>query len=69
MRGAGDLIGTRQSGQSTLQLLEEMSPDLVELAQREAKTIFVEDPELQLEQHRLLAQRVAMLRDDRSDLS
>jgi ATP-dependent DNA helicase RecG len=69
MRGAGDLIGTRQSGQSSLQLMEDMSPELVELAQREAKTIFAEDPELSQEVHRLLAQRVAMLRDERSDIS
>jgi ATP-dependent DNA helicase RecG len=69
LRGAGDLIGTRQSGQSTLQLMDDMSPELVELAQREARTIFEEDPDLHHEQHRLLAQRVNMLRDDRSDLS
>ncbi|MEO8398155.1 MAG: ATP-dependent DNA helicase RecG, partial [Chloroflexota bacterium] len=40
LRGPGDLIGTRQSGQADLKLLEQMKPELVELAQREAKTIF-----------------------------
>jgi ATP-dependent DNA helicase RecG len=69
LRGAGDLIGTRQSGQSALQLMEDMSPELVELAQREARTIFEQDPQLEQDQHRLLAQRVHMLRDDRSDIS
>jgi ATP-dependent DNA helicase RecG len=69
LRGAGDLIGTRQSGQSALQLMDDMSPELVELAQRESRTIFEEDPDLHHEPHRLLAQRVNMLRDDRSDLS
>jgi ATP-dependent DNA helicase RecG len=69
LRGAGDLIGTRQSGQSTLQLLEDMSPDLVELAQREARTIFEEDPALTLEHHRLIAHRVGLLTDERSDIS
>ncbi len=69
LRGAGDLVGTQQSGKSTLQLVEDMSPDLVDLAQREARTIYVEDPDLTQEQHQLLAQRVGMLRDDRSDLS
>jgi ATP-dependent DNA helicase RecG len=69
LRGPGDLIGTRQSGAPAFKLMENMSPELVELAQREARTIYEEDPELSLPQHRLLAQRVAMHRDERSDLS
>jgi ATP-dependent DNA helicase RecG len=69
LRGAGDLVGTQQSGKSTLQLVEDMSPDLVDLAQREARTIYVEDPDLTQEPNLLLAQRVTMLRDERSDLS
>ncbi len=69
LRGAGDLLGTRQSGGGALKLMEFMHPDLVELAQREARTIYAEDPTLDLEQHRLLAQRVVLLQDDRSDVS
>jgi ATP-dependent DNA helicase RecG len=69
LRGAGDLVGTRQSGQSTLRLLEDMSPELVELAQREARTIFEEDPDLTQEQHHLIAQRVGVLSDERADIS
>jgi hypothetical protein len=46
-----------------------MSPQLVELAQREARTIYEEDPDLGQEQHRLLAQRVRMLHNERSDVS
>jgi ATP-dependent DNA helicase RecG len=69
LRGAGDLIGTRQSGQSTLQLMEDMSPDLVEIAQRESRTIFEEDAALTQDQHRLIAHRVGLLNDDRSDIS
>ncbi|MCA9905786.1 MAG: DNA helicase RecG, partial [Anaerolineae bacterium] len=69
LRGAGDLVGTRQSGKSALQLMEDMSPELVELAQREARTIFEEDPELRQQQYQLLAQRVHMLHDARSDIS
>jgi ATP-dependent DNA helicase RecG len=69
LRGAGDLVGTRQSGQSALQLAEVMTPQLVEMAQREARTIYEEDPELSQPQHRLLAQRVNMLHNDRSDVS
>lgn len=69
LRGPGDLIGTRQSGAPAFKLMENMSPELVELAQREARTIYEEDPELTHPQHRLLAQRVAIHRDERSDLS
>lgn len=59
-RGAGDLVGTRQSGRNKLQLLEAMRPALVETAQREARTLFAEDPTLSLPEHRLLFQRVTM---------
>jgi ATP-dependent DNA helicase RecG len=69
MRGPGDLVGTRQSGSSSFRLMEGVTPELVEVAQREARTLFAEDPDLTQPQHRLLAERVAMLRDERSDLS
>jgi len=69
LRGAGDLVGTRQSGQNMFKLADAITPELVELAQREARTIYEEDPDLVQPQHRLLAQRVQMLRDERSDVS
>jgi ATP-dependent DNA helicase RecG len=69
LRGPGDLVGTRQSGQTSLQLAEAITPRLVELAQREARTIYEEDAYLQQSQHRLLAQRVAMLYNESSDVS
>ncbi|MDZ4763736.1 MAG: ATP-dependent DNA helicase RecG [Chloroflexota bacterium] len=69
LRGAGDLIGTKQSGSGIEALMEEMTPDLVEMAQHEARAIHAEDPDLQQPEHRLLAQRVLMLRDARSDVS
>lgn len=69
LRGPGDLAGTRQSGSSSFRLMEEVTPALVEVAQREARTLFAEDPDLTQPEHRLLAERVAMLRDERSDLS
>ena len=69
LRGPGDLAGTRQSGSSAFRLMEGITPELVELAQREARTLFAEDPDLALPAHQLLAERVAMLRDERSDLS
>ncbi len=69
MRGAGDLLSIRQSGGNKLQLEEKMNPELVELASREAQTIYAEDPDLDMAQHRLLRQRVEQLLDARSDVS
>jgi ATP-dependent DNA helicase RecG len=69
LRGAGDLIGTRQSGSNTLQLMEFMKPELVELAQREARTIYEEDPYLTRLEHQLLKQRVDMLYNENMDVS
>jgi ATP-dependent DNA helicase RecG len=76
LRGSGDLLGTQQSGERASRaframnrLSEYVTPELVALAQREARTIYEEDPDLSLEQHRLLAQRVQLLQDERSDVS
>jgi ATP-dependent DNA helicase RecG len=69
LRGAGDLIGTRQSGGETLKLAAFITPELAALAQREARTIYEEDPDLSQDQHRLLAQRVQIMKDERSDVS
>ncbi|MCY4526678.1 MAG: helicase-related protein [Anaerolineaceae bacterium] len=68
-RGSGDLAGTRQSGGGLLQMAEFLTPQLVALARREARTINLEDPALALPQHELLAFRVRQLRDKRSDVS
>jgi ATP-dependent DNA helicase RecG len=57
-RGAGDLLGLRQSGPSAMRLASYMDEHLVELAQKEAKTLNLEDPLLELPEHRLLAGRV-----------
>jgi ATP-dependent DNA helicase RecG len=61
IRGAGDLMGTRQSGSFELQLSEFMTPDLVMLAQQEARTIYEEDPYLEHEEHQLLAEKVRLV--------
>jgi ATP-dependent DNA helicase RecG len=69
LRGAGDLVGTRQSGGMLLPLAEFITPDLVTLAQREARTLYEEDPALHLEKHALLAQQVAALSQVEGDVS
>ena len=69
LRGAGDLLGTRQSGSNQMQRLELVSPELVELAQREARTLYEEDPELTLPEHQLLAARIKQIYRETADLS
>jgi hypothetical protein len=39
------------------------------VAQREARAIFEEDPELRSDDYRLLAQQISMLRNERTDVS
>jgi ATP-dependent DNA helicase RecG len=69
MRGAGDLLSVRQSGSNTLQLQDQVNPELVELAQREAQTLYLVDPDLTLDEHHHLRQYVQLQRDRRSDVS
>ena len=59
LRGGGDLLGWRQSGSSLNEALNIASPELVALAQREARTLYEEDPALDLPQHQLLKARIA----------
>jgi len=70
LRGAGDLFGTRQSGYNMrFRFAEGFTPELVALAQREARTLHAEDPDLSQPEHRLLAERIAMWRAAATDLS
>lgn len=56
LRGAGTLIGMRQSGRYELDLLDPDYAELVTVAQQEARTLYEEDPELEQPEHRLLAE-------------
>ena len=69
LRGGGDLLGWRQSGSNVLQSLQQISPNLVQLAQREARTIYEEDPEFQLPEHQLLGNRINSLYSQTGDVS
>ena len=69
LRGVGDLLGRRQSGHSHLQLLGREYADLAELSRREARTLFEEDPALELPEHHLLAECVSRLNADPGDIS
>ena len=57
MRGAGDLLGTQQSGHA-LRMGSFMSVGLVELAQVEARTIYEEDPYLTRPEHSALREKL-----------
>lgn len=69
LRGAGDMLGLRQSGAGEFRLAAAVNPRLVELAQHEARTIYAEDPDLCAPEHQFLAWRVSVLLDQRADLS
>ncbi|MBZ0310809.1 MAG: ATP-dependent DNA helicase RecG, partial [Anaerolineae bacterium] len=69
IRGAGDLLGLRQSGIGQEILSQTMDSRLVALAQQESKTIYAEDPDLHLPEHALLARQVKRERDSRADVS
>jgi ATP-dependent DNA helicase RecG len=69
LRGPGDLLGTRQAGFGAVRLDRSMDPRLVELAQRESRALYEEDSQLAMPEHALLAQRVRLLQDRRTDLS
>jgi ATP-dependent DNA helicase RecG len=58
MRGAGDLLGTQQSGLAGIDLTPFMDIRLVEQVQREAWAIYEQDPLLEMPEHGLLAQQV-----------
>jgi ATP-dependent DNA helicase RecG len=58
MRGAGDLLGTRQSGFGVSRFANWMDPRLVGEVQHQARPVFERDPELKAPAHEMLAQRV-----------
>ncbi len=57
LRGAGELLGTRQSGKNLL-MSAAIDPKLVSEAQLEARTLYEEDPTLSLPEHRALRARL-----------
>jgi ATP-dependent DNA helicase RecG len=69
LRGAGDLLGTQQSGKDALAALEGMDIAFIEAAQREARTLYAIDPDLEQPEHYLLAVRIRALQDARADIS
>jgi ATP-dependent DNA helicase RecG len=66
LRGAGELLGTRQSG-GKADLTEYMDPRTVEAAQFEARTIYEEDPDLTLPEHAALREQLRLRFGDRAN--
>jgi ATP-dependent DNA helicase RecG len=69
LRGAGDLLGVQQSGAGHFRQAELMDPRMVEIVQREVRTVYAEDPYLTLPEHELLAQRIKVQRGPGADVS
>lgn len=69
LRGAGELLGRRQSGHLELNMLDPETSELIKEAQFEARTLIEEDPDLQLPEHQLLAAFVSQLYPDGSEMS
>ena len=55
LRGPGEFFGTRQSGLPDLKMARLSDTQLLEVARREARAIFAQDPGFQQADHRLLA--------------
>jgi ATP-dependent DNA helicase RecG len=69
MRGAGELLGTQQSGFiATLRFADLMDIHLVEIVQRMARQLVQGDPDLSRPEHHLLAERIAWTLDS-TDIS
>ncbi len=69
MRGAGDLLGTRQSGSRMLRFANLMDTQLVDEVQREARALFESDPLLQAPEVQYLARLVADASPIEGDIS
>lgn len=55
LRGPGEFFGTRQSGLPDLRMARLTDTGLLEMARREARSLFAADPNLKLPENRLLA--------------
>jgi ATP-dependent DNA helicase RecG len=58
-RGPGEFFGTRQSGFADVDMARLLDARLIEQARAAAQKIFAEDPDLRLQDHRLMAERLA----------
>ncbi len=69
LRGTGELLGKRQSGHHSIDLLDPSFADLIGEALQEARTLVEEDPDLRLPEHQLLAAFVNQRYPNGADIS
>ena len=69
LRGAGELLGTRQSGHLDFDMLDPGNAELIKEARFEARTLVEEDPDIKLPEHQLLAAFVSQLYPAKSEMS
>jgi ATP-dependent DNA helicase RecG len=69
MRGAGDLLGTRQSGYGAIEFARLMDARLVDLVRREAWAIYESDPALSQPEHAPLRERIETASAEFGDVS
>ena len=65
LRGAGDYLGTRQSGLPPFRVVQITDMDIIALARREAQRITRSDPELARVEHAALSRRFAEYAEER----
>ena len=58
-----------KAGLSNWQIVELTSPELIATAQREARTLYEEDPNLNLPEHQLLSSFIGQVYADSGDVS
>jgi ATP-dependent DNA helicase RecG len=64
MRGAGDIVGTRQSGAATMRIADLVGDlPIIELAQHDVDTLFEADPKLEMSEHQTLRKRLELLQE------
>jgi ATP-dependent DNA helicase RecG len=69
LRGPGEFFGTRQSGLPDIKLAKLSDAGLLEMARKEAQSIFEYDPDLGQPEHRLLSRKLHDFWSKKSDLS
>ncbi len=69
IRGPGEFFGRRQSGLPELQQASLLDMELLEITQKEARTLFAQDPLLAQPEHQLLKESVAKFWQNAADIS